>query len=320
MQLIFLGTSAGKPSSFRNVSSLALDLRDESGEVWLFDCGEATQHQMIKKIKQDDNRTITVSPSKINKIFITHLHGDHIFGLFGFLTTRSMNGCNTPLTIFSPKGLKALIELAIETTQSYLNFELEIIELTLSTNKNEPFLVYESPTFKITGIELKHRIQSFAYRIEEFDKTGSLNINKLRKIGINNQDYFKKLKKGEDIPLENGSILLAKDYLAPSIKGKTIVIFGDTEPCENEVIIAKDADYVVHEATLENALQDIANERGHSTTVQTAKMAKKANVQNLIITHLSSRYTKQNEDSFLEECKTIFPRTYLAHDFETFKL
>ncbi|OYQ89123.1 ribonuclease BN [Wohlfahrtiimonas chitiniclastica] len=273
MNLTFLGTGAGRPSLQRNVTSMVLDLTQERHEMWLFDCGEATGHQ-IQRLQQQESKNNVQLPGitlpKISKIFITHLHGDHIFGLFGFLTSRSMSGCQKPLTLYGPKGIRKILETVIEISESFMLFPFEIVELTPNSDPSQPFTVFEDDTITVTAIELQHRVQSFAYRIEEHH--------------------------------------LHRD-------GKTVVIFGDTYPCDNAITIAKGADFMVHETTYAAEFEELALQRAHSTTVQTATTAHTANVGKLYMTHISSRYYNQAlQQQLIDECRSIFPNSHLAHD------
>lgn len=151
MEITFLGTGAGVPSKERNVSALALSLLQEENHIWLFDCGEATQHQILHT---------SIKPRKINKIFITHLHGDHIFGLPGFLSSRSFQGGEEELTIYGPKGIKQFVETSIQISQSHLSYPIHYIEI-------EDGSVIKEHNFTIHVKQLDHGIPSYGYRIEE---------------------------------------------------------------------------------------------------------------------------------------------------------
>lgn len=318
MNITFLGTGAGKPSLQRNVTSNVLDLTKERQEMWLFDCGEATSHQ-IQRLQRKESKEQSPLPNitlpKISKIFITHLHGDHIFGLFGFLTSRSMSGSKKPLTLYGPKGIKKILDVVIETTESFMMFPFEVIELTANPDSSQPFLVFEDEMFKVTAIELQHRVQSFAYRVEEKDSIGKLDVNALHQIGVHDHAVYQQLKDQQTVILENGQTLQPEDYLKDPQKGKTIVIFGDTYPCKNAVTIAHNADFILHEATYSQEFEVLALERAHSTTSQTATTAKNANVKKLYFTHISARYFhKEDQDKLVEECRDIFPESYITQD------
>lgn len=318
MNITFLGTGAGKPSLQRNVTSNVLDLTKERQEMWLFDCGEATSHQ-IQRLQRKESKEQCELPNitlqKISKIFITHLHGDHIFGLFGLLTSRSMSGCKKPLTLYGPKGIEKILTTVIEITESFMMFPLEIIELEANSDPSIPFLVFEDETFKVTVIELQHRVQSFAYRIEEKESIGKLDVQALLQIGVQDHTIYQQLKDQQTVTLENGQILKPQDYLKAPQKGKTVVIFGDTYPCTNAVTIAQNADFILHEATYSQEFEVLALERAHSTTAQTATTAKNANAKKLYFTHISARYHHpEDQKQLVNECRAIFPESYITQD------
>ncbi len=303
MELLFLGTGAGTPSRQRNVTSIALNLQGVRGGCWLFDCGEGTQHQIMRS---------QVKTGKIDKIFITHLHGDHIFGLPGLLTSRSMNGISETLTIYGPEGIKAFIETTLSLSGSWLTFPLDVVEI-------EAGELFNDEHFRVTAYPLTHPLECYGYRIEEHDKPGALDAARLLADGIKPGALFQRLKSGQTVTMENGRVVKGKDYLGPPTKGLTLAIFGDTSPTPAASALAANADIMVHEATLEVALEEKANGRGHSSTVQAATAAKEAGAKRLIVTHLSSRYLREDGERLLAECRAIFPNTEMAYDFSVFR-
>ncbi|WP_241622436.1 ribonuclease Z [Rosenbergiella australiborealis] len=298
MYLTFLGTCAGTPSLQRNVTSIALTFSTK-GETWLFDCGEATQHQFMRT---------PLKPGRLEKIFITHLHGDHIFGLPGMLTSRSMSSIVTPLTLYGPKGLKTFIETALSISGSWVDFPLDIIEV-------EPGVIYEDEQYRVIAQSLNHVIPCYGYRVEQHDLPGKLDEQLLKADNIPAGAWLQQLKKGKNVQLPDGRELVAQRYLGPSQKGKVVTILGDTAPCDNAILLAKGADILVHEATLEAAMAEKANGRGHSTTAQAALIAQQAEVSQLIATHFSSRYRQHDMPRLLAECRGIFTNTIFASDF-----
>ncbi|MTD28189.1 ribonuclease Z [Erwinia sorbitola] len=304
MQLQFLGTGAGTPSRERNVTSIVLDLQGVRNATWLFDCGEGTQHQILRT---------PIKPGKIEKIFITHLHGDHIFGLPGLLTSRSMNGSGDPLTLYGPAGIKTFVETAISLSGSWLTFPLEIVEITAGEVCNDE-------QFRVTAYPLTHPVECYGYRIDEHDKPGALNAEKLAADNVPAGPYFYDLKHGRSVTLDDGRVINGWDYVGDKIPGRSLAIFGDTAPTERATELAAGVDVMVHEATLEVAMEEKANSRGHSTTAQAAKVAQESGAKRLIITHLSSRYLRADCERLLKECQAIFPHTEMAHDFAVFNL
>lgn len=303
MQLFFLGTGAGMPSRQRNVTSVALDLTEEKEGIWLFDCGEGTQQQILKS---------TLKMSKINKLFVTHLHGDHLYGLPGFLTSRGYQGGTSPLTVFGPKGIETFIQTAFSVSDAHLDYELKIVEIDRGT-------IYSEGNFTVIADKLEHRIESFGYRIEEKDKPGCLDAERLRQLGVPGGPLFGRLKNGESVTLEDGRQINGSDFLGPGQQGRIVTILGDTRYCMAAEELAQDADVVVHEATFAKERSDLATAYYHSTSEQAAVTARNARASHLVLTHISQRYHDQSE-LLLGEAKEIFKNSYIAHDFWSFPI
>jgi len=298
VNFVFLGTGAGMPAKARNVSSIALQLLEERKSVWLFDCGEATQHQILHT---------SVKPGKIEKIFITHLHGDHIFGLPGLLSSRSFQDGKNMLTLYGPKGIEEYVMTSLKISGTHLKYELEIVEV-------EEGIVFEDAGFVVEARKLEHGIECFGYRIMEKDRPGELQVEALMNLGIKPGPLFKRIKNGEIVQLENGTVINGADFVGEPKKGKVITILGDTRTCENSYKLAENCDYLVHEATFAGNSEELAYEYFHSTTTQAAKTALAANAKNLILTHISSRYIAEDVEELLQEAVGIFPNTVIAED------
>ncbi len=298
MDLYFLGTGAGMPSKERNVTSIALRLYEERGTFWLFDCGEGTQHQIMRS---------SLKLSKLEYIFITHLHGDHIYGLPGLLSSRSNQGGDTPVTLFGPSGLKQFIDYALAISQTHLTYELKVVEIAEG-------IVFADDQFEVRAAEVEHRIASFGYRVRESDRPGRLDEAKLRTLGVPAGPLYGKLKRGEDVALPDGRTLCGADYVGAPILGRTVVVMGDTRRCAAAVELARGADVLVHEATFASELGELAQLYYHTTAAGAAGVALEANVSSLILTHISSRYSSDGGQALLEEARSIFPRTELAFD------
>ncbi|OLS40146.1 ribonuclease Z [Bacillus sp. MRMR6] len=300
MDLFFLGTGAGIPAKLRNVTSIALKLLEERGSIWLFDAGEATQHQILHT---------SIKPRRIEKIFITHLHGDHIYGLPGLLSSRSFQGGESEVTVFGPAGIKQYIEGSLAVSKTYLKYPLNIIEIDEGN-------IYEDNQFLVEAKLLDHGIASYGYRIVEKDRPGTLLADKLVESGVQPGPIFRKLKSGEEVTLEDGRVLIPADFLGPEQKGRIVTILGDTRYCENAIALAMGADVLVHEATFSKGEERLAYDYFHSTTCQAADVAKQADCKKLILTHISSRYDRAAWRELMTEAQEIFPNTDIAEDYK----
>jgi len=305
MKLLFLGTGSGVPAKHRNVSSVALKLLDELNTIWLFDCGEATQHQILHT---------TLKPRKVERIFITHMHGDHIFGLPGFLSSRAFQGGDTPLIIYGPKGIKQYILMSLKLSGSRVKYPIKFVEFS------DGDILINDDQFKVTVRKLSHGIPSYGFRVEEKDKIGTLMSDKLKEIGVPFGPLFGRLKNGETITLDDGRVIKGKDFIGPDIKGRIVTILGDTKPNPNVKKLVKDADVMVHEGTFKNEDKDLAKDYNHSTNVQAARYAKEGNVKLLLLNHISSRYLFEDVIELKNEAKKIFPHTKVMNDFSEIEI
>lgn len=303
MKITFLGTGGGIPAKHRNVSSLALQLADKKGVVWLFDCGEATQHQILHT---------SLKPGKINKIFITHMHGDHIYGLPGLLGTRSFHGAETPLTVYGPAGIREFIEVSLRASSTNVRYPLEIKEI----DSNGP--IFEDSEYVVSSAKLNHGITSYGFRVAQKEQPGALLAEKLKSEGVPPGPLYKHLKKGMDVTLPDGRFIQGKDFLGPPKSGKTVTIIGDTKFTEKCAELAEKADILVHEATFKESEVKLAEEYFHSTALQAAETARAAGVKQLILNHISSRYQGKAVDLMLEEAREVFPETFIAEDLYSF--
>lgn len=305
MELQFLGTGAGVPSKQRNVTSIALKLLDERNEIWLFDCGEGTQQQILET---------TIRPRKIEKIFITHLHGDHIFGLPGFISSRAFQGGESPLEIYGPKGIKSFILTSLKVSDSHLKYPLIIKEI------EESGLLFEDKGFKVYCEELDHRIKCFGFRVEEPDFQGELQVEKLRELKIPAGPIYKRIKNGELVELEDGRLINGKEFIGESREGRIVTILGDTRYHPNSIKLAQEADVVVHESTFSADEAKMARNYYHSTSAQAATVAKKANAKQLLMTHISARYLGKAVYDLEREAKNIFLNTKVVKDFDIIEI
>lgn len=306
MEITFLGTGAGLPSKERNVTAIMLNLLQEINELWMFDCGEATQHQILHT---------RLKPRKINKIFITHLHGDHIFGLPGLLSSRSfLGGDNDDVTIYGPKGIRQYVETSLQISGTTPAYTMHFVEV------EKAGVLFEEEHFTVETVFLDHNIESIGYKIIEKDKLGELNVEKLKLAGIKPGPIYRDIKENPSVKLDDGRIIKRADFIGPAKLGRTIVIFGDTRYMEEHIPFVRDADLLVHEATFAADSEDLAEQYYHTTTAQAASFAKDAKVKQLILTHISSRYQKEALLSLQDEAASIFPNVSIAHDFYSITL
>ena len=305
MKIQFLGTGAGVPSTIRNLSSIALKLLDEINEIWLFDCGEGTQHRILKT---------SLKPRKVTKIFVTHLHGDQIFGLPGFLSSRAFQGGDTPLTIYGPKGIKDYVLTSLRVSQSHLRYPIFFHEI-----ENDG-IIFEDDHFKVTVGKLVHGIPSFGFRIEEADYPGELLVEKLKADNVPAGPLYGKLKNGETVTLEDGRTFNGQDYIGQDSPGRTVTILGDTRFTPKGIELARDADVLVHESTLDKENQKMARDYYHSTCMDAAKVAKEAGVEKLYLTHISSRYLSKDQKQLEVDARSVFTNTTLVNDYDEFDI
>jgi len=295
LSIIFLGTSGSTPTPQRSLPAMAIRRR---GEIILFDCGEGVQRQMIMA---------KLSFHRKMKIFITHMHGDHILGLPGLIQTMSLFDRQRKLEVYGPRGLKEFIDVIQRTVQYTLTFPLEIHEI------EKPGTIYEEAEYTVVAEEVNHVIPSFAFALVEKPRPGRFYPEKARRLGVPEGPLWSKLQKGHAVTLPNGRRVEPSEVVGPPRPGRKIVYSGDTRPCANVARLAENADLLIHDATLDDGLADKAYEDGHSTPSQAAEIAKKANVERLVLTHISARY--KSTEKLLEQAKKIFPNVLVAEDF-----
>lgn len=294
LQVIFLGTGGSIPTPKRGLSAIAVRRQNE---LLLFDCGEGTQRQMIQA---------GVGFHRETKIFITHMHGDHILGLPGLLQTMALLGRKKKLEVFGPHGIEAFVDAINQTVRFSLTFTLKVSEV-------EAGLVCEEKEYTVHAAQSNHLDNSLAYALVEKLRPGRFSTQKAKKQGVPEGPLWSKLQRGSQVTLANGRTVTPEMVLGSSRPGRKIVYSGDTGQSENIVKLAKKADLLIHETTFEDELAERAVEDGHSTPSMAAKTAKKAGVKRLILTHISARY--KNAGLLLEQARKIFVNTDVAEDF-----
>jgi ribonuclease Z len=285
IRITFLGTSAGMPTRARNVASVAVTL---DGRVLLFDCGEATQHQLMKS---------AVRFGAIEAIFITHLHGDHLFGVPGLLSSMSLNAREKPLALYGPEGIAAFMR---SLPLYHTSFDVAIHEIA-------PGRVHRGDGYAVDAAPLVHSAPCFAFRIVEDDRPGEFDVARARALGIPPGPAWGELQRAND-----------PRVCGPPRPGRRIVYCTDTRPCDAAIELARGADLLIHEATYANDMAIEAAERHHATAAEAAAVARAAGVGRLILTHVSPRYADPSQ--LLAEGRAVFTETELAEDLACFDL
>jgi len=295
LSLVFLGTGGSWPSVQRNVSATALK---RGSEILLFDCGEGTQRQFQKS---------SLSYMQISMVFITHFHGDHFLGLPGLIQTLQLNDRKKPLHIYGPRGIHGLVEQVVHL--GYFSPSFSIVSHEVNDGDTLEF-----DGFCIKVLQVQHNVPTIAYSYEESLRAGKFNKQKALQLGVPEGRLFSQLQQGKSVTLENGCIVHSKEVLGAPRPGRKIVFSGDTVPVKAMVAFAMHADVLIHEATFVSEMEETANEYGHSTARQAAVIAKKAQVKQLYLTHISPRY--MDPKVVQNDAKTVFPHSYVPMDFE----
>jgi ribonuclease Z len=269
----------------------------------MFDCGESTQRQMMQA---------KISFHKKLKVFLTHLHGDHVLGLPGVLQTMALMDRKEPVAVYGPPGIKDFLLCAKETLHFGLTFPVEISEI-LSEGT-----IIDEEDYSLEATKSNHAVDSYAYAFVEKPRPGKFYPKKALALGIPEGELWSKLQSGMEINLQNGKVVKPSDVMGPSRAGRKIVYTGDTRPFEAFAKFAAGADLVIHESTFDDALAEKAEVDGHSTPSQAASQAKAAGAKMLVLTHISARYPDAN--LLLEQAKKVFPNTMVAEDFMKLEL
>lgn len=300
MKLTILGCYAATPRTLTNPTSQVLEIKNR---LFLIDCGEGTQVQLRKnKIKF----------SKINHIFISHLHGDHLYGLIGTISTFSLLGRTTDLHIYGPKGIKELILLQLKLTESWTTYSLFFHEL--ESKKSE--VIFEDAKVIVKTIPLKHRVYTNGFLLQEKPGERKLNIEAVQHYNIH-VAYYQKIKNGGDVKLDDGTIIENEKLSFDPIPPMSYAFCSDTVYNEDIIPIIENVDVLYHESTFLDSEAPLAQKTLHSTAKEAARIALKANVKQLILGHYSTRY--DGIERFKEEAETIFPNVLLGDDGLSFE-
>jgi ribonuclease Z len=325
MEVIVLGSSAAIPTSERNLLSIALKYQSK---LFLFDCGEDLQRRFI-----DANLKF----NKFLTIFLTHIHGDHVIGLPGLLFRFNLIGRDAPVHIYGFRnlfyyiffhhkilGLKADYPFHVweidHQNQKIIHFEgLDSIEpkeiLPLKDNT-----ILDTDKFSIKYTVVNHSVETFAYSFNEKPRYGKFNPLRAKELGIPEGKIYGELQKGNPMVIDGNKIDPIKEgIVGPKRSGRKFTYSGDTAYSENLIVLGKDSDILIHEATYSKELTEVAKENQHSTTIDAAKAAKQMNAKLLVLSHISSRY-QDDANKLLKEARKIFPNTELGNDLSRFKI
>ena len=301
MKLTILGCYAATPRTFTNPTSQVLEIRNK---LFLIDCAEGTQVQLRKnKIKF----------SAINHIFISHLHGDHFYGLIGLISTFNLLNRNNDLTVYGPKGIQEIIKLQLKFSNSWPQYKLHFVELT----SDESEIIFEDDKVIVRTIPLKHRVYTNGFLFQEKIKKRKLNVNAVQNYEIETC-YFQNIKNGKDITLEDGRVIPNSELTFDPEEPKSYAFCSDTIYNESIIPIIKNVDVLYHETTFLESEAELAKKTMHSTAKEAARIALQVNCKQLILGHYSTRY--ESISLFKEEAQTIFENTLLADDGKVFEL
>ena len=289
-----LGTASALPTTERYPSAQVLDVR---GRLFMMDCGEGAQIQL---------RKVGVSFLRIEHICLSHIHGDHIFGLFGLLSTMSLLGRSAPLRIYAPKTFRTILDFFMIQFGEGVQFEIDYVELDMK----EPQVVYENRTVELLAFPLNHRVETFGYIIRE--KMPPFNVRKeaVQKYALTLTEIGT-LKRGEDVVRED-IVITNAEAAYRKYKPRSYAYCSDTAPFPELAEWVKGVDLLYHEATFPADMADMAEKTFHSTTLQAAQVAKDAGVGRLLVGHYSSRFP--SVEFFLDELRSVFPESHLASD------
>jgi ribonuclease Z len=300
LKLTILGCYAATPRTLTNPTSQVLEIKSR---LFLIDCGEGTQVQLRKnKLKF----------SKINHVFISHLHGDHFFGLIGLISTFSLLGRTTDLHIYGPKGVKEIIDLQLKLSNSWTNYKLFFYELT----SKESEIIYEDEKVIVTTIPLKHRVYTNGFLFKEKIGERKLDLNAVQDFEIDTC-YYQNIKNGRDITLDDGRVIENSKLTFDPDPALSYAFCSDTKYNEDIIPIIENVTVLYHESTFLDSEESLASKTMHSTAKEAARIALKANAKQLILGHYSTRY--DSIDLFKEEAETIFKEVLLAEDGKSFE-
>lgn len=299
MKLTILGSSSALPTSERYPSAHVLNAHER---LFLIDCGEGTQMQLRKS---------KIRIAKINHIFISHLHGDHVFGLYGLLSTFSLMGRENPIHLYAPENYDKMLRSHLSDFDINLSFEINFIPLS----GKEPKVILDDKYLTVTSFPLKHRVPAYGFLFREKPSDRNMIKECIEKYSIP-PVRIPAIKKGEDFVTADGSVIKNEDLTSPPRVPLSYAYCSDTKYFKRLAEFVKDVTLLYHEATFDRTKDDLAKTTGHSTTIDAAVTALDSGARTLVIGHFSARY--KDVGPLVEEARTVFPETYAAIDGKTF--
>lgn len=304
MKIILLGTSSATPTLYRGLSSTAL-IRE--GDVFLFDCGEGTQLQLMRS---------GIKRGKIHSIFIGHLHGDHLYGINGLLSTLHLDNRETPIRVFGPEGLLNFLHAAFRTKNLRFNYPIQVREFPRGFKGR----VLEEKEFFVDAMPLDHSIFCLGWRFQEKDRPGVFNLEMAKEIGIPRGPLYGKLQSGAQVTLPDGRTVQPEEVLGPQRPGKSIAYCLDTEFSSRSIELAEHCTALIHETTFGADGIDMAKERKHSTMQDAARVAAESGTGLLIATHFSSRYDHHEVKRIADDARPIFENIKAGKDLQEIEI
>jgi len=301
--VIPLGTASALPTEERHLSALAIERK---GRVLLFDCGEGTQYRLMDA---------GLSRVRVDAIFVTHLHGDHCYGLPGLLSTLALQQRDDPVTLVVPPGGRAMLEAIPGGGPKEVPFPLQIREVGDDLTHT---VVYETDEFTVEARPLDHRGFTMGFRFEERARPGRFDPERARALGVPEGPAFGCLQDGTPVAAADGTTVRPEQVLGPPRPGIAVAYATDTRPCDGGRALADDADLLYHDATFADDHQERAKETGHSTARQAATVARDAGAKKLLLGHLSARYP--DPTPLAREVQSVFPRSTIADELRRYEL
>lgn len=276
MRVVFLGTGAALPTPERRTSATALLYE---GEMLLFDCGEGTQLQI---------RKAGLRHGRLSRIFITHMHGDHVIGIMGLLMTMELSGRERPIELYGPPALADYVTASTRLLSTGFRYPIIFHEA-------RPGVICQTSAYTVECLPLNHRILTYGYALQEQDRPGTFDVARAEALGLPKGPLYGQIQRGHSVTLDDGRTIYPRDVLGPPKRGRRVAYCLDTRPCPEGARLARDADLLLHDSTLAPGAEQEAEQKGHSTSRQAAILAKEAGVKRLVLTHFSSRYTDVRE-------------------------